>query len=165
MGVERAKVSMGLSVTESLSVDAAGYLSANDNAVTFNGGNVDITLDADSTPAVDTHAVGKQALTAGAATIDLTALTGPNGVAVSLSGKKPRAVLLENTGAAAMTVSKGSSNGYTGFGSAFSLTLPAGAKVELYFGSNGVAVSGTDKTLDLTGTGTQELKYQIVCGA
>jgi hypothetical protein len=164
MAVERAKVSMGLSVTESLSVDAAGYLSPNDDAVTYNGGNVDITLDADSTPAIDSHAVGKQALTAGAATIDLTALTGPNGVAVSLSGKKPRAILLENTGANAMTVAKGASNGYTGLGASFSLTLPAGAKVELYVGANGTAVSGTDKTLDLTGTLVQELKYQVVCG-
>lgn len=165
MAITRAKVKLALSVTESVPTDAAGYASTLDNAVTFDGGTLDVTLSPTTTPAATAHAVGKQALTAGAATIDLTALTGFNGQAVSLSGLKPRAVLLHNTGANAMTIAKGAANGYTGFGSAFSLTIPAGGKAILYQAANGTAVSGTDKTLDLSGTGTQELKYQAVAGA
>jgi hypothetical protein len=164
MALDSAAVTLRFSVKETVT-DAAGYASAARSTVVFDGGGLSESLDADSTPPADTPAVGKQALTAGAATIDLTALTGVNSAAVSLSGKKPIAVLFENTGANAMTIAKGASNGYTGFGSSYSETIPAGGKLFKWLGANGTAVSGSVKTLDLTGTGTQELKYQIIAGA
>jgi hypothetical protein len=161
----QATVTLGLTVRETVGTDAAGYVSSSQNAVTYNGGNAEATLNASSTPAATVHAVGKVALSSGTATLDLTSLTGLNGAAVSLSGLKPRVILMHNTGANAMTVAKGASNGYTGLGSSGSLTIPPGGKVLLYPGANGTAVGSGDKTLDLTGTGAQELKYQIVAGA
>jgi hypothetical protein len=164
MAFDSASVSIKFAVKETVT-DTASYANAARSTVVFDGGGLSESLDADSTPPADSHAVGKQALTAGAATIDLTSLTGVNGAAVSLSGKTPIAVLFENTGANAMTIAKGASNGYTGFGSSYSETIPAGGKVVRWLDENGTAVSGSDKTLDVTGTGTQELKYQILAGA
>lgn len=163
----RAAIGLELTVRETIAVDAAGYANASQSTVTFNGGNEEEALSSSTTPAVTAHAVGQQALTAGAATIDLTALTGLNGVAVSLSGLKPRAILLENPAdnANPITIAKGAANGYTGFGASYSETLQPGQKVLKRLGAAGTAVSGTVKTLDISGTGAQALKYQIVAGA
>jgi hypothetical protein len=86
---------------------------------------------------------------------------------VDLNGLKPRAVLFENpaTNANPITIAVGASNGYTGFGADYSETLQPGQKVLKRLGSAGTAVSGTVKTLDISGTGTQALKYQMVAGA
>lgn len=163
MSVSAAAI-IQLNVTESVGTDAAGYAASNRNSVLFTGGRKEETLTGSSSPNVTAHAVGKQALSAGAATIDLRSVTGLNGVAVDLNGLKPRYVLLENTGANDMVVAKGASNGYTGFGSAFSVTVKAGCRHLMEIGDSGTAVSSTVKTLDVTGTGSQELKYQIVAG-
>lgn len=163
----RATIGLELTVRESVGTDAAGYASSQQNTVTFNGGNVEESLSATTTPPVTAHAVGQQALSSGSGSIDLRALTGLNGAAVDLNGLKPRAVLFENpsTNANPITIAKGASNGYTGFGSAYSETLQPGQKVIKYLGASGTAVSGTVKTLDISGTGAQALKYQMVAGA
>jgi hypothetical protein len=134
--------------------------------VTFDGGNETKTLTASSTPPVTAHAVGQQALSSGTGTIDLRSLTGLNGVAVDLNGLKPTAILFENPVANAnpITIAKGATNGYTGLGANFSLTLQPGQTVLLDLVAAGTAVSGTVKTLDLSGTGSQALKYQMVAG-
>lgn len=154
-----------LNVTETIGTDAAAYVASNRNSVQYTGGRKEETLNAGSTPSATVHAVGKLTLSSGSGTIDLRTLTGLNGVAVDLNGLKPRYVLLHNTGANDMTVAKGASNGYTGFGSSFSMTVKAGCRVLLEIGENGTAISGTVKTLDVTGTGAQELKYQLVAGS
>lgn len=164
MSVSAAAI-IQLNVTETVGTDAAGYASSNRNSVQFTGGRKEETLTGSTTPAVTTHAVGAQALSAGAATIDLRTLTGLNGVAVDLNGLKPRYILLHNTGANSMTAAKGASNGYTGLGSAASIEIKAGCRALIEFGENGTAVSNTVKTLDVTGTGAQVLKYQIVAGS
>jgi hypothetical protein len=163
----RATIDLGLTVVESVGSDAAGYANSARNSVTFDGGGTNETLTASSTPPVTAHAVGQQAMSGGTGSIDLRALTGLNGAAVDLNGLKPRAILFENpaTNANPITVSKGASNGFTGLGSSFSLTLQPGQKVLLRLGASGTAVSGTVKTFDLAGTGSQALKYQIVAGA
>jgi len=124
-------------------------------------------LDADSTPAVTEGGFFQQLMTAGAATVDLTNLTDVRGRAVNLNALKPRSIKIKalDANAGAVTIAKGASNGYTGFGSNFSLTLPAGGEVELYFGSAGTAVSGTVKTLDLSGTGTDGVQISLSAGA
>lgn len=166
MAITSALIGMQLTVRESVSVDAAGYVNATQNAVTFDGGNLSTTLSPSTTPPVTVAAVGSQAMTAGAATIDLRALTGVNGVAVDLNGLKPRAILFENpvANANAITIAKGASNGYTGLGAAFSYVLQPGQKALFYCAASGTAVSATVKTFDISGTGTQALKYQIVAG-
>lgn len=154
-----------LNVTETVGTDAAAYASSSRNSVQFTGGRKEETLTSSSTPAVTTHAVGALTLSSGAGTLDLRTLTGLNGAAVDLNGLKPRYILLHNTGANAMTVAIGASNGYTGLGAAAQLTIPAGCRALLEFGTGGTAVSGSVKTLDISGTGAQVLKYQIVAGS
>lgn len=162
----RATIGLELSVVETVAADAGGFVSSTRNSVTVNGGNVSEALTGATTPPVTAHAFGTKAMTAGAATLDLRSLTGLNGAAVDLNGLKPRAILLCNpdTNANDITVEIGASNGYTGMGAAFSETLKPGESVLRRFGAAGVAVSNTVKTLDITGTGTQALEYQIVAG-
>lgn len=124
------------------------------------------SLDAGSDPAVTEGGLCTKAMTAGAATLDLTALVDVRGRTFSLSGLKVVSVKIVALAANAgpVTISKGASNGYTGFGSAYSETLPAGAEVTRYLGSSGTAVSGTVKTLDLAGTGTDGVQISIAGG-
>lgn len=154
-----------LNVTETVGTDPAAYVASNRNSVQYTGGRKEETLNGSSTPSATVHAVGKLTLSSGAGTIDLRTLTGLNGVAVDLNGLKPRYVLLHNTGANDMVVAIGASNGYTGFGASYSETIKAGCRVFKEIGNSGTAVSNTLKTLDVTGTGAQELKYQLVAGS
>lgn len=162
----KANILLGLTVTETVGTDAAGYANVNNSAVKFDGAKVDESLTGTTTPPVTAHGVGAVTMTAGAGTLDLRALTGLNGAAVDLNGLKPRAILFENpaTNANPITIAKGASNGYTGLGSAFSITLQPGQKHLARLGAAGTAVSATVKTFDITGTGTQVLKYQTVAG-
>ncbi len=110
------------------------------------------------------------ALSAGAATIDLTAVKGANQADVDGSGLRVVAAKFRNkAGQAAITISKGASDGYDGFGADFSVTLTAGADVTLFAagdaGENGAVVGAANKTLDLAGTGTDELEVILVFGA
>lgn len=162
-----ATIGLTMQVVETVGVDAAGAVDATKNSVTFSKlGVASTSLGAATTPTANIHAVGQQALTAGAASIDLTALTGLNGVAVSLNAKTLRAVLFQNpaANANAITIAKGAANGYTGFGATYSETLQPGQTKLVYLAAAGTAVSGTVKTLDITGTGAQVLNYEIVAG-
>lgn len=122
------------------------------------------TLTASTTPAATKVAEGNLALTAGAYTIDLTSLTGTNGASVTFNGLTVRNILIRNKGAAAMTFAKGASNGYTGFGSAFSITIPSGGVMSLYTHTLSGAVGGSSKTIDVTGTGTQTFDIIVTAG-
>ena len=134
------------------------------STVTHSQYDVLTNLSASTTPNVDTAAFETFTLSSGSATIDLTALT-LNGAAVSLSAKQPRALHIKNTGSNSMTIAKGASNGYTGLGSSFSITLAAGAGVLIDWpNDNSTAVSGSVKTLDVTGTGTDTLQLSVVAG-
>ena len=93
-------------------------------------------------------------MTAGAVTIDMTASPYSGGVKVPI-----RAFFMNPaSNANAITIVKGGTNGYTGFGSTFSVTLQPGQSVSL---NASTALSGSVKTLDVTGTGSQVLVVQI----
>lgn len=126
-----------------------------------------LSLDADSDPDVTEGGFCEKAMTAGAATIDLTALVDVQGRTINLDTLRVRAVKIRalDANAAAVTVAKGASNGYTGFGLAFSVTLAAGQEATLYLGATGTAVSATEKTLDLSGTGTDGIQLAIAAGS
>jgi hypothetical protein len=125
------------------------------------------SLDATSTPAVTEGGTIQKAMVAGAGTVDLTSLTEISGRVFSLSGLKPRTVKIVALAANAgdITIAKGASNGYTGFGAAFSETLKPGGETVKYLGSSGTAVAGGVKTLDLSGTGTDGVQISISAGA
>lgn len=145
-----------------------GMISANDNTVTTTGMNVDATLTASTTPAVTKYSAGTATMSGGAVTIDLTSLPDTNGTAgaVTLTGMKLAVAKFRNksTNANEITIAKGASNGHTGFGSAFSITLQPGDEVMFKFNDNSgnVAVGGTDKTIDISGTGSQVCEYEFV---
>lgn len=149
-----------VTTTETLSGDD---LNAN-STLLHNGYDTDRTLTSATTPDVTKAAYQTVTLSGGAATIDLTSLL-LNASAVTLDGTQPRGVHLKNTGAASMTIAKGASNGYTGFGASFSVTLPPNAGFLMEWGTdNATAVSSTVKTLDITGTGTDTLQVSVAAG-
>lgn len=106
-----------------------------------------------------------QALTAGAATIDLTALVGVNNLAVDGTGLKVQAIKFKNpAGNASMKIDVGATNGYPLAGAGFETTLLAGQEV-VFFGNEAAPdISASAKTFDLTGTGTQAGEFTIVMG-
>jgi len=124
------------------------------------------TLKSDSSPPVTCGALFQQALTAGAATIDLTALDGLNDKAVNGTGLRVQLLRLKapSSNANPITVAKGSSNGYDGFGSVFSVTLQPGAEVTILTNDAGSDIGAGNKTLDLTGIGSQALDVEIIMG-
>lgn len=129
--------------------------------------NNSLSLGATSTPTVTEGGYCTQALSSGAATIDLTSISTSRGRSMNFNALKIRTLRLLNpaTNANDITIAKGASNGYTGLGSAFSITLKPGQEHTFYDGGVGTAVSATVKTLDLTGTGAQTLKFTITGGA
>lgn len=149
---------------ETFTSDAS--LAANDKGVTHSGFNISKSLSASTTPPATKTAYFSQAMTDGAATIDLTGLPGTNAGVVSLSGLKVQSLLLENpsTNANAISIEPGASNGYDIFGSDFKVTLQPGQSA-LFYGNDATPdVGSSDKTLDIAGTGTQSLKVGIVAG-
>jgi hypothetical protein len=123
-------------------------------------------LKSDSSPPVTCGALFQQALTSGSATIDLTALDGLNDKVVNGTGLRVQLLRLKapSSNANPITVAKGVSNGYDGFGSAFSVTLQPGAEMTFLANDAGSDVGAGNKTLDLTGTGTQALDVEIIMG-
>lgn len=153
------QIQLKVTTTETLTGDD---LIANSQLI-HSGYDTDTTLTGSTTPDVTKAAYQTVALSGGAATVDLTSLL-LNGQAVTLDGLQPRAFHFKNTGAADMTIAKGASNGFTGLGASFSVTLKTGQEVAFYLSTNATAVSSTVKTLDLSGTGTDTLQLSVVAG-
>lgn len=156
------QVNSQLTVTRTFS---GGDVAPGNNDITVNQLNTSESLSSSTTPAVTKDFDALVTLSGGAATLDLTAITDLLGLGtVTISGLTPAWVKFVNpsTNANAITIAKGASNGYTGFGSSFSVTLQPGGELLLRLAT--VAVSGSVKTLDITGTGSQTLKVQGCAG-
>jgi hypothetical protein len=99
-----------------------------------------------------------QAMTLGAATVDLTASP------VSGSGKHVAAItfLAPATNANPITVSKGITSGFVGLGSTFSLILAPGQQATVYPAPSAAVIGGSNKALDLAGTGSQSLQMSVL---
>jgi hypothetical protein len=144
-----------------------GYVNPSANTITLNGLSETITLNGGTTPAVTVQSEFQQALTAGAATIDLTTLPGlTSQETVNGNGLTVQFLKLRNlaTNANSITIVKGASNGYALLGSAMSITLAPGQSLTLNGNAATPAISSTAKTLDLTGTGSQILEVVVVMG-
>src|SRR5690606_36830355 len=105
----------------------------------------------------------KQALTAAAATIDLTAVPHISGGTGDLTGLKIRHVLFYNPSDNAITVSEGASYGYA-LNGGNDIIVPAGGRVQMDLLDTQPAVAAGDKELDLAGTGTDELWCAFLAG-
>lgn len=133
------------------------------------------TLDSGYSPAPTKQVTGELTLSSGTGTLDLTSLVGLNGVAVTATGLKLLAYRFTNKAgnANSMTIGVGASNGFTGLGATFFKGLPApvggskpiGSWCAGCEGAGGVAVGSSLKTLDVAGTGSQVLRYELTFGS
>lgn len=144
------------------------FISGQDNTVTTDGLNETLNLTASTTPPVTKSTSFRQAMTGGAATIDLTALSGDAAdETTDLTGLKVQALKLRNksTNANKITVSNGASNGYKLDGAtAWSIPLAPGQSVLFSLNDAADDVAPTTCTIDLAGTLAQELEVEIVAG-
>ncbi len=131
------------------------------------GGNRSFT--SATTPDGENGAFPLMTLTAGAATIDLTALTDVNGASITLTGKKVRGFYFENLSTSnTMTFAKGASNGSTALSGSWTFTLWAGQRVCIDLGGVATAsiadISASLKTIDVSGTGTDTFNFGVIVG-
>lgn len=155
-----------LTITETLEGD---FVDPNNATVGFNGLDTDETLTGSSAPPVTKHAEDSLALTAGAATINLAALPGKTAEeTVNFTGLKLQYAIFGNpaTNANKIKIAKGASNGYgtCASGDDWDVTLSPGQRFKLELDDAAPDVASGARTLDVTGTGTQVLDYQLVAG-
>ena len=163
----RATAAMNLSVAETIdtSVPALGA----QNTIVHDGFTSTHTIYSSTTPPATKVAAFTKALVAGAATIDLTALTGTSGASVTFSGLKVQMVKIINpsTNVNPLVVVPGASNGYNLLGAAFKITLKPGEEHQFYLPEGPPDVAGGAKTLDLTdggAGGTESSQWILVAG-
>ena len=128
--------------------------------------NSDRTLTAASTPPASASAFFKQALVAGAASIDLMAMLGVNGAAVNGAGLRVQAVKFSNPAANAdpISIAAGAVNGYAGLGTDFRVMLVPGAEATIFTNDAGADIDGANRILDLAGVGEQALSVAVILG-
>ena len=155
-----------VTVTEILETNVPAASSNANKEVKHTGFNQSSALTATTTPPVTTVAAFEQALTAGAATIDLQALTGSNGAAVDGTGLKVQAMKFRNksTNSNTMTLAIGAANGYDAWGTSFAIDVEPGGEVVLYGNDAGSDIGATKSDLDISGTGTETAEVIIVMG-
>ncbi len=118
-----------------------------------------------SQPAVTKMVWGNQALSGGAATLDLTALTGTNGATVDFTGLKVCVAKFKNpSGNAAMTVKFGAATPYNLGGASWTFILAADSEMTIYSNEGSPDVSGSAKHIDLSGTDSEVLEVQLFAG-
>lgn len=109
----------------------------------------------------------KISLGAGAATIDLTALVDTD-LTIDMTGLKLKEIFLvaDSANLNPLTVKPGASNGYTGWGVGTQGLILGTANDEHKLGPmyGGIAVDGTHKTIDLSGTGSEKVFISMLFG-
>lgn len=142
--------------------------------LTITGRDVSTTLDSTTTPKVEISPIVRKVTISGTTTIDLTSAAGvslPATAARSIdaSAKKLVAVRLScpTTNVGAVNVAPGASNPYPLFGTGNDVDIkPGQTLIALISGvaSSYPAVSGTVKTLDITGTTNDVLHVEMYFG-
>lgn len=158
-----ARMQLKLTVVEAL---ALAYLGTNSKSVTHSAIDLDTgALTSSTTVPVTDVASFSKALSTGTGTIDLTALDGTEAT-IDGSGKKVQAVLFRNpsTNANAITIVEGAINGYALFGASFSIILQPGQQFGAYLKDAAPDIAAGDKTIDISGTGSQALDVVLVIG-
>lgn len=108
---------------------------------------------------------GLVTLTAGAATLDLTALVDAlTSLPVDMTGLKLKCLHLQATAgnANAITFEPGATDGYTGWG--LGEVLNGGDHRGPSICTGGIAVDATHKIIDVSGTGTQSVRVVLLFG-
>jgi hypothetical protein len=143
---------------------ASGVDGASSPTIVYDSFNDSRRLNATSTTPATKVVSRVIALSGGAYTIDLTTITGANGLAQDGTGLKVQVVRIKNLGAAGMTFTVGASNGYNLLGASMNFTLLANqrATFDLYDASPDIA-SG-DRTIDVAGTAAQTFELDLLMG-
>lgn len=161
-----ALVSSGITVTQTFTGD---YVSSADNTITLNGLNASNTYTASTAVPVTKATAFRVTMSGGTGSIDLTALPGATAdETIDCTGLKLQAMLIRSlaANANAITVAKGASNGYglPSAGTTFTVTLSPGQSI-LFFGNDSAPdVASGARVMDVTGTGSQILEVEIICG-
>jgi hypothetical protein len=124
------------------------------------------TLNATSTPPGTKCAFWQETMTDGAATIDLTALTGTNGATIAMTGLKVqvfRATALGTNGNT-VTVAAGT-DAYNLAGDGWTVDLEPGQEF-VFYGNDATpdVASGSADEIDISGTGTDKINFSVICG-
>jgi len=120
------------------------------------------SLNADSTPPATICVFKVVPLVAGAYTIDLTTITGTNGVVQDMTGLRVQDIRVKNLGANDMTFAPGASNGISL--SCGTFTVPPGGISMFHLNDAAPDVASGDRTIDVTGTLVQEFELSILAG-
>jgi len=153
-----------ITVTETLETNIDSMAMGAARQVVHAAFNESGTLNAASDPPATKVAEFVQALTDGAATVDLTALTGTNGASVDGSGLKVQLIRVKNLGDNTLTLTVGADNGYNLAGAGFSHALESGQIFEMHGNDATPDIAGADCEIDLAGTTTQTSEWTIVMG-
>jgi hypothetical protein len=123
-----------------------------------------LTLSATSTPPVTQAWEGVVTCTAGAATLDLTALVTTGLANINATGLKLVAMKIQavSTNVNPITVKTGVSNGYADIGTGIPLKTAGNESLTVYRGAS--AVDATHKTIDFVATGTEAVNIILVFG-
>lgn len=152
-----------LTATETLTTNVPDVTS---NSIVHSGYNKTLNLTGATTPPVSKTASFAKALSAGAATIDLTALVGTNGAAVDGTGL--RVVMCKFQAPAAnanpITLKFGAASPYNLLGASWQIVLSPGQEVLFYGVAAAPAIAAGAKNIDLSGTGSQAVNCIIVMG-
>lgn len=137
--------------------------------VTHSAANTSRLYNAAGTYPGTKFAAFSQAMTAGAATINLTSMIGTNGVAVNGDGLHVQAIKIANpaTNLHPLVVVPGASTAYLLFGAAFKLTLMPGDEILFTGLTSTPIISSSLKNIDITDGGnasTQSANFTIVMG-
>jgi len=163
---------MSVSLTVGMKMTAVETLETNVPAAATNGKTVthsafnktDTVLTASTTPPVTKPSYSQPALSGGAYTINLAALSGVNGATVDLTGLKVQAIKIKNNGANVMSFTEGASNGYALLGASFLFAVQPGQEIMILGNDATPDVAAGDRTIDVTGTGSQSFDLAVVAG-
>lgn len=146
-------------------ISTSAYVASGDNSRSWDGGDLELTLKSDSTPDAEGDAVVLVTLTAGAATVDLTALANLDGDTRTAAGKKIRGFLFYNPSTALITVSKGASNGHAPLSTTFVRHVAPNGGVDMAYMPDATAITNSSNdTLDFAGTGTDTILMKVLWG-
>ena len=147
--------------------DLPSISSSSGRRLTHDGFNLASTGWPDAVITPNGVSAGKLTMTSGVTTIDLTAAIGALDRYLNFVGDKVFAFLFHAPSANAGTINikPGASNPYPLFGTANDIDMPKGRRLCVIDSVlNLAAVSGTVKTIDITGTAGDILYFEIVVG-
>jgi hypothetical protein len=151
--------------TETLETNVAF---ASDAQILHTVSALSLSLNGSSSPPVSKISAFQKALSGGSGSIDFTALPQAGGGTQDLTGLKPRFAILRNpsTNTGNITIADGASNGHNFFGDGSGqITLKPGQWAIHFFAGSADAVASGDRTIDLTGTGSEALDVYLVFGS